>query len=381
MNPTHRYRCWAEIDLSALCSNLAWIRGRIGPRVKLCAVVKADAYGHGLPQIAAALMQSGTDLFGVANLSEALALRSVGDGWPILLLGASLPEEVEPIVSHRLTPTLSSLAEARAFDREADRQKKILPVHVKVDTGMGRLGFWHEDAVEPIVRVARLRHLKIEGIWSHFASAGVEEEFSRQQLTAFERVRAELARRGIRIPLRHTANSAALLFLQEATLDLVRPGFLIYGIVPRKAATTAASLRPAMSLKSRVVFLKTIPRGRSLSYGGMFVAPRAMRVATVAAGYGDGYHRALSGRAQVLVGGKRCAVLGRITMDQILVDVTHVPQVKIGDEVVLFGRQGREEITAQEVAGWARTIALEILCSPTKRVPRIYVESHDRARA
>ncbi len=380
MNPTHQYRCWAEIDLSALRGNVAWIRSRIGARTKLCAVVKADAYGHGLPQIATTLMQSGADLFGVANLTEALSIRAVGDGWPVLLLGANLPEEIPPIVESDLTPSLSSYAEARAFDREAERLKKILPVHVKVDTGMGRLGFGQENAVEKIARVAKMRHLKIEGIWSHFASAGIDDEFSREQLSTFHSVVAALIRRGIRIPLRHTANSAALLFLHEAKLDLVRAGYLIFGIVPKKAAAIAKHLRPAMSLKSRIVFAKKIPSGRSLSYGRMFVAPRPMRVATVAAGYADGYHRSLSGRAQVLVGGKRCAVLGRITMDQILVDVTHVPRAAVGDEVVLFGHQGRDEITAQEVAGWARTIALEILCSPTKRVPRVYMERHDAIR-
>ena len=381
MNPTHSYRCWAEIDLGALRGNLAWIRGRIGSRVKLLAVVKADAYGHGLPQIAATLMRSGADLFGVASAAEALAVRAVGEGWPILLLGSSLPEEVEPIVEQSFIPTISSLAEAYAFHRTAKRKKKVLPVHIKVDTGMGRLGFWHEEAMEPIRRIASLPYLKIAGLWTHFASAGLDEKFTVAQFSAFRAVVAALRKVGIRPPLRHMANSAALLFFPDSILDLVRPGYLIYGIIPKKAMSMAKFLRPAMSLKSRVIFLKRIPAGRSLSYGRMFTALRPMRVATVAVGYGDGYHRALSGRAKVLVGRQRCDVLGRVTMDQILVDVSRIPDVRVGDEVVLFGRQGREEITAQEVASWARTIALEILCSPTKRVPRVYVESADRARA
>ena len=354
MTPQSYYRCWVEVDLDALRHNVAAIRQRIG-KAKLMAVVKADAYGHGLAQVAGTLMQCGVDAFGVANLTEALVLRQVGGpGWPILLFGSALPFEIEKMVEQNITPTISTLDEARAFSALG----KPVSVHVEIDTGMGRVGFWHKDAGQAIEQIAALSHLKIEALYTHFPSADENLEETLRELELF-----------LKVPgpgFRHAANSAAVLNLPESHLDMVRPGLALYGIAP--------GLQPVLSFKARVAFVKAIDAGRTISYGQTFVAPRSMKVATIAAGYADGFARHLSNASQVLVGGRRCPVVGRVTMDQIMVDVTGVENVACGDEVVFIGRQRDAEITATDVADWAGTIAWEVLCGITKtaRVPRLY---------
>lgn len=380
MIPSHAYRCWAEIDLAALRGNLAWIRHRVGPQKKIITVVKADAYGHGLKQIAALLMQSGTDIFGVANLAEAQGIRSVGRGWPILMLGACLPHEIESAVRDGVMPTISSLAEARSFEVAAARAKKIAPVHVKVDTGMGRLGVAAADAVDLVRRMKSLRHLSVAGLYTHFASAEDDAIFSREQRRRFDAVIEALRARKLLPPLIHAQNSAALLHELVGEGSVVRPGLLVYGIAPpgrrRLGKISSSHLHAALALKCRVSLVKEIPRGTPLSYGGIFVAPRQMRVATLTAGYGDGFPRAASNRAEVLVRGQRCRVLGRVTMDQTLVDVSRLRTVRSGDEAVLIGKQGREEIAATELAAWCGTVPWEILTGITYRVPRVYRGAH-----
>ena len=367
-------RCWAEVDLDALRENLAWIRHRTGPRVKIMTVVKADAYGHGLKQIGALLMQSGTDIFGVANLAEARAIHSVGEGWPVLMLGACLPGEVELAVRDGVQPTISTLGEARHFSRAAVRLNRLVHAHIKVDTGMGRLGVAPEQALELVIQAGNLARLKIEGLYTHYSSVEDDAGFSRSQRRRFEELLTQL--KGIDIPLIHANNSGALLHEPGTVFDLVRPGLLVYGVVPpgrrRVSSLLQEHLRPALSLKCRVSLVKEIPVGTSLSYGRTFIAQRRMRVATLTAGYGDGYLRAASNRGQVLVRGKRCRVLGRVTMDQMLVDVSRVAGVRAGDEVVLIGRQRHDEISATELAAWCGTVPWEVLTGISYRVPRIY---------
>jgi len=372
------YRCWAEVDLSALRGNLAWIRHRAGAGVKIITVVKADAYGHGLKQIAALLMQSGTDIFGVANLTEAQAIRSVGQGWPILMLGACLPEEVDTAVRDDVMPTISSLEEAHAFEAAAAKRRKCALVHVKVDTGMGRLGVSAARAVELVQEVAALPHLSLAGLYTHFASAEDDAAFSRRQRQRFGEVLEALKAK--QLPLIHANNSAALLHEPDSVYGGIRPGLLVYGILPsgkrRLKAAWQKHVHPALSLHCRVSLVKEVARGDSLSYGRTFIAKKTMRVATLTAGYGDGYPRAASGQAEVLIHGRRCRVLGRVTMDQILVDVSAVPSAKVGDEVVLIGKQGHEEISATELAGWGGSVPWEILTGITYRVPRVYRGGH-----
>ena len=370
------YRCWAEVDLGALENNLAWIRHRVGPDIKIMTVVKADAYGHGLKQIAALLMRNGTDIFGVANLGEAGTIRGVGRGWPILMLGACLPDEVASAVRDDVMPSVSSLDEARRFSKAAVKLGRTARLHIKVDTGMGRLGVPAAEALGLVASAAALPGIRVEGLYTHYASVEDDAGYSRSQRAAFESLLAEIARRGIEIPTIHANNSGALLHEPDTLFNLVRPGLLVYGVLPIGARCSTSDLRrqvrAALSLRCRVSFVKEIGRGTHLSYGGSFVAPRRMRVATVTAGYGDGYLRAGSNRAAVLIHGQRCPVVGRITMDQTLVDVSQVRGVRVGEEAVLIGRQGREEITAGELAGWCDTIPWEVLTSISYRVPRVY---------
>lgn len=369
MVPQSYYRCWVEVDLDALRHNVAAIRRRIGPATKLMAVVKADAYGHGLHHIGAELMKAGVDAFAVATLSEALTLRQVGGtGWPILLFGSALPFEVAKMVEQNITPTISTVDEARMFDEEARVAGKRVAVHIEVDTGMGRVGFWHEEAADRIREVAGLKNVQVAGLFTHFPSADENVEETRRELECF----LALAR-PLNIPLLHAANSAGLLNLPAAHLNMVRPGLLLYGIAP--AGCDAPEFRPLLSFKARVAFVKNVAAGRTISYGQTFVAPAAMRIATVTAGYSDGFSRTLSNNAEVLIAGRRCRVVGRVTMDQIMVNVTGLDDVRTGDEVVFIGRQGDEQITANEVAGWEQTIPWEVLCGITKtaRVPRVYL--------
>ena len=376
----HCHRCWAEVDLSALRENLLWLRHRAGPQVKIMTVVKADAYGHGLKQIAALLMQSGTDIFGVANLAEAHAIRSVGKGWPVLMLGACLPDEFEIAVKDGVMPTISSVAEAKMFSEAAARWRRTVELHVKVDTGMGRLGVAPENALDLIEQIGRLPGLKVQGLYTHYSSVEDDAEFSRRQRKRFQKLLAELAAKNIHVPLIHANNSGALLHEPDTLFNLVRPGLLVYGVLPpgkrRRTSSLPMQLHPALSWKCRVSLVKEIPAGTSLSYGHTFIAPHKMRVATLTAGYGDGYLRTGSHRAEVLIGGRRCRVLGRITMDQMLVDVSQVRGVRAGDEAVLIGRQGRQEITTSHLAEWCGTIPWEVLTNITYRVPRHYRGGH-----
>lgn len=380
LHMNNSYRCWAEIDLGALRENLAWIRARIGPQVKIMTVVKADAYGHGLKEIAALLMQSGTDVFGVANLSEARNVRSVGRGWPILMLGACLPDEVESAVRDEIMPTISTLEEARWFSAAAVKFHKKVPAHVKVDTGMGRLGIEPGSVLELVREIQQLPQITVEGVFTHYAAVEDDAPFSKQQGQSFHRVAEELRSAGLHIPCLHANSSGALLWEKGTIFNLVRPGLLVYGVVPAGTRSLEAGLsrhfRPALSFKCRVSLVKDIPAGKTLSYGHTFCAPTPMRVATLTAGYGDGYLRAGSNRGQVLIQGRRCRILGRITMDQMIADVTGIDGVKMGDEVVLIGCQGAGQITVSEVAEWFGTIPWEVFTCITHRVPRLYNGIH-----
>ncbi len=381
MSPTclvsFTHRCWAEIDLDALRGNLAWLRHRIGPGGSIMTVVKADAYGHGLRQIAALLMQAGTDIFGVANLNEARDIRAVGRGWPILMLGACLPDEVDRAVKDNVMPTLSTVDEARRFSRVAKKLKRTVSAHVKVDTGTGRLGVPVDRAADLLSAVARLPNVNAVGLYTHYASAESDGTLSRAQRTHFHQLISELKTAGHSFHHIHMNNSAGLLHEPKSIHNLARPGLLVYGVLPtgtrRPPAILKRNIRPALSWKCRVSLVKYITKGTKLSYGQTYAAPRRMRVATLTAGYGDGYLHSGSGRARVLIGGRPCPILGRITMDQMLADVSRVKNVKPGNEAVLIGRQGKQEITTNQLAKWAGTIPCEILTAITYRVPRVYL--------
>ena len=369
-------RCWVEVDLDALRANLAWIRHRVGPKVRVITVVKADAYGHGLKSIAALLMQSGTDMFGVATLAEASAIRSVGAGWPILMLGAALPDEVESAIRDDVMLTLSTSAELQVIAACAERLKRKAFVHLKVDTGMGRLGVAPEGAVALATQVRSSPHVELAGLYTHYANVEEEASFTRNQRLTFRRIR-DLVRAHAGDPeWVHAANSGGLLLELPDTCSAVRPGLLVYGIYPPGSRLGNRPhpdpFKPALAWKAKVSLVKEVSAGTRLSYGGTFTARKRMRVATVTAGYGDGYMRAASGQSEVLIQGRLCPVLGCVTMDQMLVDVTRLALVRPGEEVVLLGKQGSGWIRAEDLSTWMGTIPWEVLTSITYRVPRVY---------
>jgi alanine racemase len=365
---TDIFRCWAEIDTEAMLSNLRTIRTMVADGVRLVAIVKADAYGHGLAEIAPRLDRD-VDLFGVANLSEARTIRFSGARSPVLILGPALPEERQAIIDEAFIPTVSTVEEAAGY-AECASPAEAVPIHFVVDTGMGRIGSSEEEAEQVFRAVCTMPQLRVAALSSHLPVADEDEKYTAQQLERFRTLAAGLS------PDEQPAtilNSAGVMrFGLDATPgDLVRVGLSVYGVSP--LSEFQAKFRPAMTLKTRVVLVRSMGPGRSISYGRTFVTSGEMKVATLCAGYGDGVDRHLSGReTDVLIHGRRCRILGRVTMDQVVVDVTHLEQVRPGDEVILIGRQGEEEILASELASKAGTIAWELFTGITKRVVRIY---------
>jgi len=369
MRPTY-----IEINLSAIRHNLEEVRQAVGPERRILAPVKANAYGHGMLQVARTALEAGASMLGVAYLDEAVALRQAGIGAPILIFGSELPENAPEIVHWGLRATLCTYELAKALSQAAVRLRRNAVVHIKVDTGMGRIGLKVEEIREFLRRILELPGIVVEGIYTHFATAdgSGDGEFALAQMEHFRRVVSQLRKEGMELPIAHAANSAAVLRFPSAHLDMVRPGIMLYGLEPFPGASYLADIRPAMTLKSRIVFLKEVPPGASVSYGRTFVARRRTRIATVPIGYGDGYPRALSNRGKALVRGKRARIVGNICMDQLMLDVTHVEGVRVGDEVVLIGEQGDERITAEELASLAGTINYEIVTSLNGRIPRVY---------
>ncbi|CAN5518100.1 alanine racemase [soil metagenome] len=358
-------RCWAEVDRAALRHNARLARERVGPETQLLAVVKANAYGHGMVEVGAAL-QSEVQLFGVANLAEAMELRASGIGQPILILGPALPGEQEAINQNAFIPAVSSFEEARAFAGNP------AGINFAIDTGMGRMGCWQDEALVELEKVAQIPELLVQSVSTHLPVADEDAAFTRRELDQFAKLVRQMRQRVPGSYQVHVLLSAGILGFATHRFDIVRAGLMLYGSAP--FPNEQMDLRPVMSLKSRVALLRDLPAGRSISYGRTFTTLRPTRVATISAGYADGYPRSVSNRgASVLVGGERCPVLGRITMDLMMVDVTAVPDVNLGDEVVLIGKQGAEEIFAAEVAERAGTIAWEIFTGIGSRVRWVYV--------
>lgn len=369
---THR-PTWAEVDLGAVRYNYRQVKKLTGNRVSILVIVKGNAYGHGMFEVARTLENAGVDFFGVATLDEALYLRKKKIKKPILVLGAVLPKEAEPAVKNNITLTLCHMELAKAIDKAAAKLKKKADVHIKIDTGMGRIGVWHEGAFD-FVRdiVFNFKNIFVGGIYTHFSAAGRDEFFTTYQLDAFNALLEELEHLGIDIPYRHTANSIATVALKKAHLNLVRPGIIIYGMYPKRSFSNNLRLKPAMALKTKIVFLKKTQPGMSISYGRTYITQKPTTIATLPIGYADGYGRILSNKAKALVRGAAAPVVGKVTMDQTMIDVGHIEGVKLGDEVVLIGRQGSNEIKCEELARLAGTIPYEIVCSISNRVPRIY---------
>jgi alanine racemase len=363
-----------EVDLSAIAANVAEACRLAGHGTEVMAIVKADAYGHGAVPVARAALRAGASWLGVATPEEAVPLRAARVASPILVLGPIAPEQAELVAIHALEQCVSDPAQAEALDRAARASGRTLSLHLKVDTGMGRVGLPSGRVRWAAEKIRALSSVRLSGLMTHFADAEAEEPaFAREQLRRFAEAEQALRHAGANRLIRHAANSAALLCLPESRLDLVRPGIMLYGYDPRGRHYAAESvLRPALRFRTLISQIAAVPRGASVSYGRTFVAPRDLIVATLPVGYADGWGRLLSNRGQVLIRGRRVPIVGRVCMDMTMVDVTDLPEVRVGDEVVLIGRQGAEDITADEVAELQGTISYEVLCRIGPRVPRVY---------
>ncbi len=380
-------RTWAEIDLDALANNYRRVREAADPKARVCCVVKADGYGHGALRISAELQSLGADWFAVSNLEEALQLRRGGIERPILVLGFTPPEEAAALTEGNISQCVYSTDYAEKLSLCAGAVGVKVKIHAKIDTGMSRLGFYFQDifrdeaAIDEVIRACSLPGLIPEGVFSHFAVSDEGkggDAFTMRQFGCFKEMSEALVRAGVggdKPPLRHCANSAAVFDYPLSHLDMVRAGVVLYGLYPSGQLRARPDLRPVLSLRSVVSHVKTLLPGATVSYGRKFTAEHEMRVATVPVGYADGYPRALGpGGAVVLIRGQRCPVLGRICMDQLMADVSGVEGAAMGDRVTLIGRDGGEEITAGEVAGWEGTINYEVVCALSKRVPRVYLK-------
>lgn len=368
-------RIWVEVDLDALHHNLNEAK-RVSKGAKILAVVKADGYGHGAVEIAKELHEE-ADYFGVALIDEALQLRRNGVTKPILILGYTSPTQYETLIEADITQAIFSREAARQLSDTAVRMGKKAKIHVVVDTGMSRIGFPPtEESVETIKWINTLPGLFVEGIFSHFALADSKDKtVDKMQLKRFGFVLDGLEREGIHIPIKHISNSAAVID-SDYSFDMVRCGIMLYGMYPSdEVDKTKVSLKPVMSLKSSVIQVKTLPPGEGISYGHTFVTTRETRIATVSAGYGDGYPRALSSKGRVIINGQYAPIIGRVCMDIFMVDISHIDGVKVEDPVILIGRDGDKEITAEEVGALADTFNYEIVCSVSRRVPRIYLKN------
>lgn len=369
---------WAEIDLGALAGNMSEIRRITSASAKVMAVVKANGYGHGAVEVSRTVLAGGADWLGVARVDEGLSLRESGIEAPVLILGYSPPEQSCDVVRNCLSQAVFTRDMALALAEAASAEGTRARIHLKIDTGMGRIGWVAgPGAVRDILELARNKNLEIEGIFTHFAASdSADKGYTQEQFFKFTGLIEELRRNGLEIPFRHAANSAALMKMPETHLDLVRAGIIVYGLYPSEEVDhSLIKLRPVMALKAKVAFVKEVPAGFKVSYGCTYTTDKSTVIATLPLGYADGYSRLLSSKGSALVQGRRAPVVGRVCMDQIMVDVGHIPGVKVGDEAVLLGRQGDQEITADEVAAMLGTINYEIVCVVNHRVPRIYLRA------
>jgi len=373
--PKQKPITYAEIDTRAIASNYRALAkvcaAQHSGTAQLLPVIKAEAYGHGMIETARVLRKEGVKFFCVSDLPEGKKLRENGFRQKILLLETTLSQHAGDIVKQDLTPSVCTLEFAKELNKRAAARRKISCVHIKIDTGMGRLGVSIDKAEDFIRKVAGFSHLTVEGVFTHFPVADTQTDFTKAQIERMRQLIHRLEDDGISIKYVHAANSMGLAGYRTDFLNLARPGLMLYGVYPVDRLKKKIELKSVMSVKTRVVFVKKVKRGQGISYGHTFVAPRAMTVATLAIGYSDGYLRSLSNRGQILIGGKKCPVIGRVTMDQIMVDASRVKGLKLGQEAVVLGKQGRQEITADDLAQRAATISYEIMCAFGNVLPKI----------
>ncbi len=370
LNPSPN--AWAEIDLKALRYNFRQLKKTAAAGTRLLGVVKAEAYGHGMLPVARLLTEEHVDWLGVADLNEGIELRRAGIRKPVLVFEHILPRHAECVPAYGLTPTVCSPVLASALNRSARKNKKTIRIHLKLDTGMGRLGVWHREVWPLIDKIRRMNHLVIDGIYTHFPSADTDPAFTRRQIGYLRDVVSGLKERGIHPVHVHAANSMGLAGYSSKIMTLARPGLMLYGLYPHARLKKSIPLKPVMTVKARIIFCKDMAKGRTVSYGRTFTARRPMRAATLAIGYSDGYLRSFSNKAAVLIRQTRCPVLGRVTMDLTVVDISRVPSAAAGEVAVILGAQKDRVISADELAGLSGTINYEVACNLGSRLPRVY---------
>lgn len=372
-------RAYAQINLDNIRHNIDSIKSRVGESTKILAVIKADGYGHGSIPIARYLSKEKLVYgFGVSTYREAVVLRKGGINEPILILGYAFPDDFEGVLRYGITTTVFQYETAKHLSDVAVMCGLVANIHIKIDTGMGRIGFDSDsESIDEIERISKLPNINIEGIFSHFACADSDDKTSaNEQERKFFHILSELEKRDIHIPIKHICNSAGIVDMTDGYLDMVRAGIVMYGLFPSdKVNRDAMDLKPAMEIKSRVVYVKTVKEDTPISYGSTYTAKKGDRIATVSLGYADGYYRSLSSKGEVLIHGKRAKIVGRICMDQMMVDVTDIPEVRQGDIVTVFGKDGDDEITFEEMSDRAGTFNYEFICGFARRVPRIYFEN------
>ncbi|MGZ3581032.1 MAG: alanine racemase, partial [Syntrophales bacterium] len=368
-----KYRSWVEVDLDNFTKNWNEMKRLVGPDVRILQVVKADAYGHGAIEISNVALKNGAAFLGLANADEGVQLRVSNITTPILILSPSTGSEIDEIIKYNLMPSVSDISFARELQKKSKKADTKTPIHIEVDTGMGRGGTIHNEAFKMIEEVLGFPNIAIEGIFTHLSSSETMDAYNAMQWKLFKELLDNLEKHQIRIPVKHMANSGAILNYPLFHLDMVRPGLMSYGIYPGPETKAKADLSPVMSFKTRVVLVKEFPKGYSIGYGRFYITGKPTKIATIPVGYGDGYGRILSNQSEALVRGERASIVGNISMDMCTVDVSHIDNCRIGDEVVLMGGQGREYISADEIAGKVQTISYEILCALGKRAPRVFL--------
>lgn len=366
---------WSETHLEAIRKNVKYLKNCISPETLFMGVIKADAYGHGAVPVAKVLAEEGVDSFGVALVSEGIELRQAGYTLPILVLGQCFENEYNELIEYNLIPSISTVEQAEMLNMCATTKGKQVKIHIKVDTGMGRLGFLAKDAdiTDKIKKICDMSNIEVEGIFSHFATSAQTKDtnYCEMQFELFMNVIAKLSEKGINIPIKHIANSGATILFPHMHLDMVRPGTAIYGLYAGEDLMEIPDYKvyPAMEIKSKLAFIKEVPIGTKVSYTGSFEAKRNSVLGIIPLGYVDGIFRNLANRGSVLIHGKRCSMVGNICMDQFVVDITDIENPSVGDEVVIVGKQGDEYISAEEIGGLAGTISIEVLCGLGKRMP------------
>jgi len=368
-----KYRSWVEVDLDNFTKNWSEMKRLVGPDVRIMQVVKADAYGHGAIEISNVALKNGAALLGIANADEGVQLRISGITVPILILSPSTGSEIDEIIKYNLKPSVSDLNFARELQKKSKKVDARTPIHIEVDTGMGRGGTIYHEAFNVIKEILGFPNITIEGIFTHLASSETMDDYNHMQWRLFKELLDKLEEHRIRIPIKHMANSGAILNYPGFHLDIVRPGLMSYGVYPGPETKTRANLAPVMSFKTRVALIKEFPQGYSIGYGRSYITTKLTKIATIPVGYGDGYERILSNQGEALIRGKRAPIVGRISMDMCTIDVSSIDNCRLGDEVVLMGSQGSEYISADEIAGKVKTISYEILCALGKRAPRVFL--------